>query len=220
MIRFDKNYLDNLENNKSLKENYAKLGAYSQNKIIYLPTILIILSLMILYFLYDSNMLISKYGGVTFGVTAISILSVILILRHSKKKILSNLDSVKIAIAKKVLGNDRAELYYIIYTQGEERHNPDFINAIAERVFNVDTLNDIDTKTKKKIKKMFGERPNFSGFEKLPLEFTLGKDVFLMVQNFAILNTDMKTIIKNNNDTYPVVVFSSNQAVMIGNKNL
>lgn len=220
MIQFDKNYLESLESNKELKANYARLGAYSQNKIIFLPTILIILSLFVLYFLYDDHMLLSIYGAITLGVTAISILGFILILKNSKKKILNDLDNVKVSIAKKVYGNDKVELYYIIYTNGEERHNPDFINKIRERVINVDNLTDIDSKTKKKINSMFGERLDFSGVEKLPSEFTFGNDVFLKSLNFAILNKEMKDIIANNNDTFPVIVFPSNQAAMIGEKSL
>lgn len=216
--------LQKLESNSEIKKKYAGAGSWGQNKIVYLPTILGVISACAAYFMYDLAKTDSSFNTYLYSciiVAIVCLVAVIFIQKDAKKKVLENIENIPVCIAKKVYGNDSSELYYGIYTTGDKRHDIDFIETIADKIFNIDR--EPDEKLKRKIKSMFGEKlakPQGAPSVLLPKEITQGENVYQGYFRFAHVGDEMKNIIKDNNDKFIVVVFNDINAQQLRHADL
>lgn len=138
--------LNDLEQNTALKKNYATAGSWGQNKLMFLPIVILVFSAFALYFFYDLSKRDASYATYSMVCGALilgSIVAIALMQKSAKKKILENIASVPVCIAKKVYGNDDTGVYYCIYTPGSKRHDIAFIDAIADKIFNIDGEPDV-----------------------------------------------------------------------------
>ncbi|UIR57539.1 hypothetical protein LZQ00_06890 [Sphingobacterium sp. SRCM116780] len=215
---FTKDILEKLERNSEIKKKYAVLGSWGQNKVVYLPTILGLFSAAGIYPIYDLSKTDSSFNTYLYIcviVAIICLIAVIFIQKDAKKKVIENIENVPVCIAKKVYGNDNAEIYYGIYTTGNKRHDLDFIESIADKIFNIDQ--EQDEKLKRKIKNMFGEKfaqPNSMSIL-LPSAFTEGENVYQGQFSFLHFSKEVKDIIENNNDKFIVIAFNDINAQLL-----
>jgi len=212
---FTEDTLKKLENNSEIKKKYAGAGSWGQNKIVYLPTLLGVFSAAGSYFMYELSKMDNSYNIYIYAclvVAVICVVAVVQIQKNAKKKVLASIENVPVCIAKKVYGNDNAEIYYGIYTTGNRRHDIDFIESIADKIFNIDS--EPDGKLKRKIRNMFGEKfasPNALSIL-LPTAFTYGENVYQGQFRFQHIGQEMKNVISENNDQFIVVAFNDTNA--------
>lgn len=165
------------ETNPSFIEANLGQAAFGKNKLMYLPLIAGIGLLMFVLFVVFDGLI------ETVGLNVIIILSVIIVLcfisvklihNHSIKELKTNVKLAPICYTKKIYGNDSEDIHYCIYTTGDNRHDKEFINNIAQKIVAISpTTTDPDEKN---VNKLF--RPddiNMGAFAKpLPLAFTEG----------------------------------------------
>lgn len=199
--------LNDLEQNTAIKKNYAMAGSWGQNKLMFLPIVILVFSAFSLYFFYDlskRDATYSTYSLVCGALILVSIVAIALMQRSAKKKILENIASVPVCIAKKVYGNDDTGVYYCIYTNGNKRHDIAFIEAIANKIFTIDS--EPDAQLRKEINKLFEIKlANTNGpAVLLPERFTSGEKVYQ--KQFA--TTNLSQIIAENDGKFAVLDFN------------
>lgn len=215
---FKTELLDRLERNEDLKKTYAGQGSFGQNKLIALPIIIGIFAAFIAYSMYslsktDPNY--SIYTMISAAIVVICIIAVVIMQSKAKKHVLANLENVKACLGKKIYGNDQSQVYYCIYTLGNKRHDAVFLDSIADKIFNIDA--EPDQQMQSKINKLF--RPNLEEMNAapalLPVEFTLGEQVYKKEFTFSALDSQMKENIKENNDQFIALSFHSGSAILL-----
>ena len=215
---FNTELLDRLERNEALKKAYAGQGSFGQNKLIALPIVIAFLSAFIAYSLYGISKTdpgYSIYVLISTVVVVVCIVAVVMMQARAKKSVLANLDEVKACLAKKIYGNDQTQVYYSIYTLGKMRHDADFLESIADKIFNIEA--EPDKQLQNKINKLF--QANLEGMNAapvlLPVEFTYGEQVYKKEFTFSALNQQMKENIQQNNDQFIVLSFHSGSAILL-----
>lgn len=207
---FTSELLNRLERNVDLKKSYAGQGSMGQNKLVAIPVILGFIAAFGAYALYSMSKTEPTYTSYTLicvGIAAVCIVAVVTLQVNAKKKVTENLADVQVCLAKKIYGNDDTEVYYCIYTVGNRRHDFDFIEAVADKIFNVD--DEPDEKLKNKINNLFSI--NFEGMNGtpvlLPVDFTYGEVVYKKEFKFSLLEQEMKDDILENNDQFIALSF-------------
>lgn len=200
--------LHDLEQNSTLKKNYAAAGSWGQSKIVFLPVVVLIFSAFALYFFYDlskTDSSYSTYAMVCGALILISIVAIALIQKSAKQQVINNIASVPVCVAKKIYGNDTNGIYYCIYTTGSKRHDPAFIDAIANKIFNIDQEPEAAS-YKREIDRLFSVKfaDTNSVAVLLPTGFTEGEQVYQ--KQFA---TDTLTAVTKENDgKFAVLAFN------------
>lgn len=217
---FNPELLDRLERNEPLKKAYAGQGSFGQNKLIALPVVIAFLSAFIAYSLYGiskTDPSYSIYVMISAAVVVVCIVAVVMMQASAKKNVLANLNDVKACLAKKIYGNDQTQVYYSIYSLGKMRHDADFLESIADKIFNIEAEPDKQLLTK--ITKLF--QPNLEGMNAapvlLPVEFTNGEQVYKKEFTFSTLDQQMKENIQQNNDRFIALSFHSGSAILLRN---
>lgn len=217
-MTFNTQLLERLERNADLKKAYAGQGSFGQNKLIALPIVIAFLAAFMAYSFYGISKTDSSYSVyvlISVAVIVICIVAVVIMQRKAKKNILANLDDVKVCLAKKIYGNDQTQVYYGIYTLGEKRHDADFIEHIADKIFNIEA--EPDKQIQSKINKLF--QPNLEGMNAapvlLPIEFTVGEQVYKKEFTFSPLDGQMQENIKQNNNQFIALSFHSGSAILL-----
>ncbi|EHQ25058.1 hypothetical protein [Mucilaginibacter paludis] len=219
---FTAELLNRLEQNEDLKKSYAAQGSTGQNKFVAVPLIIGFIAAFLVYAFYGmgkTDPIYTNYAIIGAGVTLVCIVAVIVIQVNAKKKITENLDNVKVCIAKKIYGNDATQVYYSIYTIGSRRHDTEFIEAIADKIFNID--GERDEQVKNKINNLFSV--NFEGMNAtpilLPVAFTYGEEVYKQEFKFSLLEQLMKDDIAENNDQFIALSFNNRSVLPLKSLN-
>ncbi|HEY9260872.1 hypothetical protein [Chitinophaga sp.] len=173
--------LEDLEQNTALKKTYAAAGSWGQNKWMALPIVILVFAAFALYFFYDLSKRDDSYSiySLVCGTLILpAIIAIALMQRGAKKKILENITSVPVCVAKKVHGNDETGVYYCIYTNGNKRHDIAFIDAMADKIFHIDS--EPDAQLRKEINKLFEVKLANTNAPAvlLPERFTAGEQVY------------------------------------------
>ncbi|MGO4292457.1 hypothetical protein [Chitinophaga sp. RAB17] len=199
--------LNDLEQNTALKKTYASAGSWGQNKLMFLPIVILVFSAFALYFFYDLSKRDASYSTYSLVCGALILLSIVAIAvmqNKAKKKILENIVSVPVCIAKKVYGNDDTGVYYCIYTNGSKRHDIAFIEGIADKIFNIDQ--EPDAALRKKINNLFEVKLANTNAPAvlLPEQFTGGEKVYQ--KQFA--TTALSHVVAENDGKFAVLDFN------------
>lgn len=217
---FNTQLLERLERNTDLKKAYAGQGSFGQNKLIALPIVIAFLAAFVAYSFYGISKTDPSYSMYTLigaAIVVVCIVAVVIMQAKAKKNVLANLDNVKACLAKKIYGNDQTQVYYGIYTLGEKRHDADFIEHIADKIFNIEA--EPDKQIQSKINKLF--QANLEGMNAapvlLPVEFTVGEQVYKKEFTFLALEGQMQENIKQNNDQFIALSFHSGNAILLKN---
>lgn len=215
---FNTQLLERLERNTDLKKAYAGQGSFGQNKLIALPIVIAFLAAFVAYSFYGiskTDPSYSMYTLISAAIVVVCIVAAVIMQIKAKKNVLANLDDVKACLAKRIYGNDQTQVYYSIYTLGEKRHDADFIEHIADKIFNIQA--EPDKQIQSKIEKLF--RPNLEGMNAapalLPLAFTHGEQVYKKEFTFSALDQQMQENIKQNNDQFIALSFHSGGAILL-----
>jgi heme exporter protein D len=217
---FNTELLERLERNEDLKKAYAGQGSFGQNKLIALPIIIGFFSAFAAYSFYGiskTDPSYSMYVLISVAIIVACIVAVVMMQAKAKKSVLANLDQVKACLAKKIYGNDQTQVYYSIYTLGKMRHDADFLESIADKIFNIDA--EPDKQLQSKINKLF--QANLEGMNAapvlLPVAFTHGEEVYKKEFTFSALDPQMQENIKANNDQFIALSFHSGSAILLRN---
>ena len=210
--------LKELEQNKSIIEKYIKSASFGKNKLMYLPLCIGLgLAFFIIFVVFDG--MIKQIG-----ILPLVILSVICICCFITVKIINNASLKKIkavthyaplCVARKIYGNDNEQVYYCIYTSGDKRHDTEFINSIAEKIFAIphNTNNSIE----KQINKLFHidlTKPNEFA-KKLPIEFTEGETIWRRQFSLFSLSKEIKQKIEEDKGNFVVVAINPENAKFV-----
>jgi hypothetical protein len=217
-MKFTTELLSRLEQNNDLKKSYATMGSLGQNKLIALPVIIGLFSGFAAYFFNDLSKTDASYSAYTIGsivVVVICIIALFIMQSNAKKTVLENPDNIKICLAKKIYGNDQTDVHYGIYTVGEKRHDPNFIETIAEKIFDIEEEQDL--KIKKQIQTLFTPKMEGSNATPtlLPLEFTLGEKVYQKEFDLKYTDERMKQDIEDSGDKFVVLSFNDVNAQVL-----
>jgi len=211
-MRFTTELLSRLEQNNDLKRSYATMGSMGQNKLVILPVVLGFLSAFAAYFFHDlskTDPAYSTYTMVSVAFIVVCIIAVIVIQAGAKKKVLQNPDDVKVCLAKKIYGNDQTDVHYGIYTVGDKRHDSNFIENIAEKIFDIEE--EQDPQIKRQIQTLFA--PKMEGVNAtptlLPIDFTEGEKVYQKEFNLRYTDDRMKQDIEDSGDKFVVLSFNN-----------
>ncbi|KFF02534.1 hypothetical protein [Chryseobacterium luteum] len=215
---FNITLLNLLETNDDLKKSYADQGTLGYNKLIALPVIVAFIATFGAYFFYGiskTDPTYTSYFQISIAIIVICVVAVVMIQARAKKNVLGNLDDAKICLAKKIYGNSQTKVYYSIYTTGRMRHDEDFLESIADKIFEIDA--EPNKQFQNKINKMF--KPNLEGMNAtpilLPIPFTNGEKVYKKEFSFSSLDQHMQENIQENNDKFIVLSFHSGNAVLL-----
>ncbi|WP_027385967.1 hypothetical protein [Chryseobacterium gregarium] len=215
---FNPTLLNLLETNDDLKKSYADQGSLGYNKLIALPVVVAFIAAFGAYFFYDMSKTDPTYNiyfQISTAIIVICVIAAVMIQAGVKKNVLGKLDDVKICLAKKIYGNDQTKVYYSLYTTGRMRHDEDFLESMADKIFNIDA--EPDKQLQNKINKMF--RPDLEGMNAtpilLPLAFTNGEKVYKKEFSFSSIDPHMQESIRENNDKFIVLSFHSGNAVLL-----
>ncbi|TDQ11424.1 hypothetical protein [Pedobacter metabolipauper] len=215
---FTEELLIDLEKETELKKRYAVAGSLGQNKLVAIPLVIIALCAFGAYYFYSMSGVDASSRTYLMVCIAIIVISLIVMIRMFKSSIgesLARLDDVPVCLAKQVYGNDQSETYYCIYTTGALRHNADFIEAVADKISNLEE--EPDAEIRKIIDRLF--EPSFTGdkilAELLPLEFTFNEEVYRKEIRFMHLSSAMKQAIAENNGKCIVFVFGRGGAPVL-----
>ena len=208
---FTKELLSRIEKDNELKKLYAGEGSLGQNKWMALPIVVMAFCAFAAYYLYTMSSAIESSSTylIICGVIAAACLFAVIRMRNAAMSTtLTQLDDVPVCLAKRIYGNDNTEIYYSIYTTGPQRHEADFIEAIADKIINIQ--NEPDAGIRKTINSLF--QPSFNGnkviAEQLPLAFTFDETVYMKEIKFMHLNGAMKQAIAENNGKFVVFAFN------------
>lgn len=209
---FTRELLDQLEQNTELKKTYAGQGSLGQNRWLALPVILGIFAAFGAYSFYDLSKTDPDYQSYTYicaTMIATCLVAILVIQRNAKKMVMGNLEDVKFCLAKKIVGNDETEVSYCIYSVGDRRHDAEFIEAVTDKIYNLNA--EPNEKLRTEVSKLF--KINFEGMNAtpvlLPKEFTFGEAVYKKEFKFATLDPQMKQLIKENNDQFIAISFNN-----------
>jgi hypothetical protein len=215
---FTSELLNRLEGNAELKKAYAAEGSLGHNRLVILPVVVGFIAAFIGYFFYDlgkTDPAYQTYAIICGVLILICIVAVIVIQANAKKHVLGNLDDVKVCLAKKIYGNDTTGAYYSIYTTGNKRHDADFIEVIADNIFNI--YEEPDDSVRAEIDKLF--REDFEGLHvapvQLPVAFTYGEVVYRKEFKLSALQSDMKQNLIENNDKFIVLAYNNANTVLL-----
>jgi hypothetical protein len=210
--------LNRLEGNTELKKAHAAEGSLGRNRLVILPVVVGFIAAFVAYFFYDMGKTDPTYRtyAIVCGVLIlICLVALIVIQANSKKQVLANLNEVTVCVAKKIYGNDRTGSYYSIYTTGNKRHDADFIEVIADKIFKINE--EPDSSIRAEIDKLF--REDFEGTHvapvQLPIAFTYGEAVFRKEFNLSSLQPDMRQSLIENNDKFIVLAFKNSNTVLL-----
>lgn len=207
-----------LESTPAIKEKYLKSAAFGKNKAIY-PFLLIgILCLAAVAFLVFTGMTETVGVPLLAGVGIAGVASLVVMMAINNKttaKLQQETNEMPVCIGKKIYGNDNTQIYYGIYTTGPKRHDADFINRIAGKIFNIAAEPDKDIA--KKVNRLFAVEfaaPN--EFAKpLPAEFTEGELVYRKQFAFLHLPEAVKTKIADNDNVFLLVALNAENPKII-----
>lgn len=215
---FNTHLLNQLESNEELKKSYAGQGSLGQNKLIALPIVIAFFAAFVAYYLYGMSKTdpgYTSYVQISVAIIVICVIAVVMMQAKAKKNVLGNLADVKTCLAKKIYGNDQTKVYYSIYTTGTMRHDADFLESIADKIFNINA--EPDKQMQNKINKMF--QPNLEGMNAAPIllpeSFTNGEQVYKKEFTLSLVDQPMQESIKENNDKFIVLSFHSGNAVLL-----
>jgi hypothetical protein len=215
---FTSELLSKLERDPKLKKAYATQGSMGQNRLVALPVIVAFIAAFGAYTFYGMAKTDPAYNTYTIicgFIITLCIAAVIIIQINAKKKILGNLDEVKVCLAKTIYGNDATGAYYCIYTPGSKRHDADFIETIADSIINIGE--EPDDKIRAKIDQLF--RQDFEGVNVtpalLPVEFTDGEEVYRKEFKLLSLETDMKQNLIENDDKFVVLSYNNRSVIPV-----
>jgi hypothetical protein len=213
---FTPELLSALEKNADLKKDYAAEGSLGQNRLVALPVIIGFIAAFCAYFFYDLSKTDSTYTTyliISAVIILVCIVAVVILQMNAKKKVLENLDGVKTCIGKKIYGNDDTQVYYGIYTLGSKRHDPEFIEDVAYKIFNINM--EPNDKMRSEINDMFSAK--LEGMNAtpvlLPTAFTNGEEVFKKEFKFLAIENDMKEHIAANEDKFIALSFNNRSVV-------
>jgi hypothetical protein len=215
--------LKRIEKSTAIKTRYAGAGSLGRNRLIAIPLVMAFFALFAIYFMYDMSKTepgYSMYLYVAIGIALACIVTVVLMQRTSKVKTMASLDDVKACIARTTTGNDAAQIYYCIYTTGNKRHDPEFINSIAYKINHLEE--EPDQQLSKKIASMFGPRlaPPNGLATPLPEAFTFGEKVYQKQFDLSYLDKNTRAMITENSGMFPVLVYHSNNAQLVKHEDL
>jgi hypothetical protein len=207
---FTNEFLSKLESSTALKKKYAAQGSLGQNRLVALPVVIGFIAAFGAYTFQDMSKTDPGYHTyliVCLVVILLCILAVVMIQANAKKQVLNSLDDVKICLAKKIAGNDATGAYYSIYTVGAKRHDADFVEAVADKILNIEE--EPNGKIRAQIDNLF--REDFEGINVtpvlLPVEFTYGEEVYRKEFKLSQLNIDMKQNVIENNDKFIAICY-------------
>lgn len=214
---FTANLLHQLEQSSSLKQKYLTAGSVGNNKMVILPVILAVAGLYGAYELHDLSRPdndLSTYMYISLAVAVISIIAIVLIQRSTKSKMAASLDDVPACIAKKIYGNFASGIYYGIYTPGPRRHDIEFIEDVAFKIFNINL--EPDAELRKKIEKMFDVKfadPR-GATVLLPTALTAGEEVYQRQFALNTIGRELNNMVNEENEgRFIVYAFNKTNAV-------
>ncbi|MBS7566922.1 hypothetical protein KHS38_21130 [Mucilaginibacter sp. Bleaf8] len=210
---FTSELLQQLEKDGSLKRAYAGEGSLGQNRWIILPMVVGAISAFGAYCFYDMAKTDSSYSPLMWACAAlllICLIAVALIQRGAKKKALAgNLDNVNVCIAKRIAGNEQAEVYYGIYTTGNKRHDAAFIEAVADKIYHIHDEQDLAVK--RRIAELFSPAlmSTYVAPTLLPVQFTFGENVYHKEFKFTDVDSSMKQYITENDGRFILLSYDN-----------
>ena len=217
-MEFTSELLNRLEGDTGLKKAYAAEGSLGKNRLVIAPIVVAFIAAFIAYFFYEMGKTDPKYQtyAIICGVVIlICLVAVIVMQAGAKKQVLGNLEDVMVCVAKKIYGNDTTGSYYSIYTTGSKRHDADFIETIADKIFKINE--ERDSSVRAEIDKLF--REDFEGINvtpvQLPAAFTYGEVVYRREFKLSSLQPDMKQNLAENNDKFIVLAFKKANTVLL-----
>lgn len=204
--------LDKFELDRTIIDKYVKSSAFGKNKIVYIPLVIGVALLAFLALAIFGGLITTIGIGYVFllsAIVALCFILVVIINRAARKKLAEQTTIAPISIAKKVYGDDAQNIYYCIYSTGEMRHDSDFINHIAEKIFAIPT--NTKDKVAREILNLFKiDFANPGEFaKKLPLAFTEGVQVWRRQFALGVLTKDFQQKILDHDGQFCVVVISS-----------
>lgn len=204
----DLSTIDQYENDKEIIEKYVKKSAFGKSKWIYLPLLVCAFSLIILILCIVMGML-SQLGSFTIIILVSTILVCIILMflinRRAYLTLKKETSYAPICIAQKIYGNPEQNVGYAIYTCGEKRHDREFINRIAQKIFEIEKVPSLEVQKQinQLFKKDFVKPGEFAKL--LPLSFT--ENIPVWRRQFFLPNLEEKE-----NFQFPVVVISEENA--------
>jgi hypothetical protein len=219
---FTADLLQRLEQNSDFKKPYLIAGSMGQSKLVVLPVVLAVLGLFGAYEFNDlsrSDAAYKTYMYISLAVAVICIIAVVIIQRGAKQTVAANIDDVPVCLGKKISGNDRAQVYYGIYTPGAKRHDIEFIEYVAFRIQNI--AQEEDAELRNQVNKMFDVRfaDAASPAVRLPDGITAGEEVYQRQYSFSTVSADMKNSINENQDRFIVLAFTKTNGVLVRDVN-
>ncbi|RFZ90981.1 hypothetical protein D0C36_18725 [Mucilaginibacter conchicola] len=219
---FTADLLQRLEQNSDFKKPYLTAGSMGQNKLVMLPVILAVIGLFGTYEFNDlskSDPGYKTYMYACLALAVICIIAIVIIQRGAKKNVAANIDEVPVCLGKKIYGNDRAQVYYGIYTPGAKRHDIEFIEYVAFRILNI--AQEEDVALRNQVNKMFDVRfaDAASPAVRLPDGITDGEEVYQRQYSFSTVSTEMKNSINENQDRFIVLAFTKTNGVLVRDVN-
>jgi len=205
--------LKQIEKDPEIKLKYLDLGIWGTNNLMYIPVILMVICafwfLGYAFFLARAMPLkISIINiGISLGVGAVCFLWLRSLKRRIAKKNGKRIEEFPVCLARTVMGNDNARIYYCIYTTGEKRFDEDWLNRIYYKIWHVNE--EPDPQLKKKINSLFRPITLAIAAQKsilLPTEFTEGEKVYKKIYSFSASKDAM--LRANDDGFFPVICFN------------
>lgn len=204
-------YLEALENDRALKTRYAARGAFWRSRLMAAPVLALVVCLLVLWGLYELQMLASIYTVVTLGLAAVAVAAIKFVFDRATTNVIEGIDDVPVVLARKIYGNDDNGHYHAIFSNGRHRHSKEFIDLVAQKIFAIDK--EPDAAVRRKIDQLFGERLVGMGPRgtQLPLAFTLGEPVY----HAEVSLGRHKDFVAHNGDRFAMIAFDPVQVAVI-----
>lgn len=210
--------LKSLESDQGIIQKYIGISSFGKNRIVYLPLITGI-GLLLFVVLAILNNLTETIGmPVIIGTSVVIIVCFVLvkiIAASTKKKLLAETKHAPTCVAKKVVGNDTASVYYCIYTTTEKRHDEAFIDRITDKIHNA--IQQSQTPIEKDVSNLFRPdfiKPNEFG-KRLPAAFTENIEVWRKQVSFVGVQGTIIEKIKDDNDKFAMVAIIPENARLL-----
>jgi len=207
--------LKSLEKSQDIINKYVGISSFGKNRIVYLPMLIGIGLLMFVVMVFLGNVTETIGMPIIIGLIAVSILCFVMvkiISNATKKKLLLETKSAPTCIGKIVVGNDMEKVYHCIYTTEEHRHDEQFVDDIADKIWAA--ISNPSGPVEHQVVNLF--RPDFikpnEFSKKLPLLFTENKEVWTKQVSFKLATVQIMEQIKADEDKFAMVAIVAENA--------
>ena len=204
--------LKQIEKNSDIKLKYLSSGTWGSNKIMYIPAILIAVSVIwfVMYACFLAKMMPKEttiiHLGSSLGVALICIFWFRIISKKIKQRNCERINEFPVCLGKISMGNDQERVYYCIYTTGQKRLDMDWLNHINYKIWH--TVEEPDSKLRDKINLIFVPKvlaATSADSTLLPVKFTEGEEVFMKIFRFQ---PEKDILVKQNDGFFPIIFFN------------